>query len=218
MTATVRLKQAWPVKRAGRTGQPVRRGSQPFEAAEGWYRPQTRQAVATIMRAARRLASVSMKTRKPGERRGDLTDIDLQILEVLLFEAMDWASGKLDWTYEQIARATRRARDTIARSLEALERVGILERMRRFVRTEVDGQGPQVQQAANAYRVGLPPRLAALIGLGKDPPGVPADALWRAQQRVLDVGVMEEMETSQPTLGGALSRLGSSLERRESSK
>ncbi|MGZ9202340.1 MAG: hypothetical protein ACXW3D_11575, partial [Caulobacteraceae bacterium] len=140
----------------------------------------------------------------------------LQILECLLFKAMHWKSGRLDWTYQQIGKFTGRARDTIARSLEALERVGILERMRRFTVTEVDGKGPQVHQAANAYRVKLPARLASLLGIRA--PVVPDDHEIAARDGRLSNDLYLSEITGKPTLGSALAKLRIGVDQRESRK
>ena len=208
---------AWPAKVNGRTGQKVLRHSQPYEAGDGFFRPVTKALVTKIMRGVERLAKVTLGQRKKGRRWGDVTPIDLQILEALLFKAMDWGSGKLDWTYEQIREATGRSRQTIAESLDRLEDLGVVERMRRFVRTDVEGKGPQVQQANNAYRVALPPRIAALLGHAARPP-LPADFETANLAARMANDVHDAEWTGQANLGSALDKLGRAINQRESRK
>lgn len=208
---------AWPRKVDGRTGQKVRRGSVPYEDGEGFFRAITSQIGARIMRAAERFARVSMKARARGQRRGELTDIDVQILEALIFDFMDWKSGRLEPTYAQIARKTGRGRATIAASLTRLERAGLLERMRRFKKIEgAEGRmEPQVEQAPNAYRVSLPQRLAALIGLGPRRAPPPDDHDHAAKAAILTKDVHLTEDTGKPTMGAALDRLQQGVNQRD---
>lgn len=164
---------SWPPHAGGRTGQPVRRTSYPFEAGEAFFRPLAKAAVVTIMRAAERLAIVTMRKREIARVKkrhaGALTLGDLAVLQALLFRFMDWKSGRCAPTYDDLEAETGLARDTIAAAIRRLGAVGILERMRRFRRVEAEGeQGPQVVQAPNAYRFDLPKRLRALLGFGAE--------------------------------------------------
>lgn len=210
---------AWPRKVDGRTRQKVLRHSQPYEAGERFFRAITKDLATKIMRAAERFAKVSMTTRSKGCRRGELTDIDVQILEALIFCFMDWRTGRLEPTYAAIGKKTGRGRATIAASLQRLEDAKILERMRRFKRIEgADGKAePQVEQAPNAYRVSLPQRLAALIGLGPRPtrPPVPDDHDHAAKAAILTRDVHHTEDTGKSTLGAALARLERGVNERD---
>lgn len=211
---------AWPAKIVidghRRTLQPIRRDSHPADAGDAFFRPVTKELVVRIQRAAERLVKISMRARGKGRRWGELTPIDVQVLEAMLFRFMTWSTGKLDCSYDQLQEATGRARDTIARALERLAAVGILKKLRRFVRTEIEGKGPQVHQVTNAYAVELPRRLAALIGLGAEPPPPPDDAIVARTQARLDNDVAETAWTGQPTLGDSLARLEHGVRQRES--
>ncbi len=141
------------------TDQPVRRKSRPLAAADAWFRPMSKNQVIETIRAAREWSD--SQARLKGRRWGPLTPIDLKVLETLLFKAMDWATGRLDWSYLQIAAAVRRSKQTIADSLARLRTHGFLDWIRRFEPTGQAGFGPQVKQATNAYRVSLPAKVRA---------------------------------------------------------
>lgn len=137
----------------------ARRKSRPVEAATAWYRPMSKTQVIETIRAAREWSDAQPRVK--GRRWGPLTPIDLKILETLLFKAMDWATGKLDWTYLQIAAAVKRSKQTVADSLARLRLHGFIDWIRRFELTGADGFAPQVRQAPNAYRVSLPAKVRA---------------------------------------------------------
>lgn len=211
----------WPPHVGGRTNQPVRRNSQPFEAGEAFFRPLRKAVVVQIMRAAERVAIRTMRTRGRGRAKrkhaGDLTLSDLAVLEALLFRFLDWKSGRCAPTYQDLEAHTGHARDTIAAAIRRLGKLGILERMRRFRRVEsVDGAGPQVQQAPNAYRFDLPARLRALLGLGGENRPIPDDAASAALQARLSNGEQEAEWTGKPTLESTLARWGRAVQQRES--
>ncbi|GGL48233.1 hypothetical protein [Caulobacter rhizosphaerae] len=212
-------KPAWPKKVDGRTNQRVLARSLPYEAGERFFRAITKDLAAKIMRAAERFAKVSMATRSKGRRRGELTDIDVQILEALIFGFMDWRTGRLEPTYAAIGKKTGRGRATIAASLQRLEDAKILERLRRFKRIEgADGKAePQVEQAPNAYRVSLPQRLAALIGLGprQARPPVPDDHDHAAKAAILTRDVHLTEDTGKSTLGAALAKIEQGINKRD---
>ena len=213
--AALEAKVAGKAKR--RTHQKLRHSSQPYEAGEAFYRPITSKLASNIMRAAERFMKAAMRARLKGARRGDLTDIDLQILEVMIFQFMDWRSGRLEPSYSMISAATGRARDTIAKALERLERVGFIERMRRFrVIEEAEGQkAPQVEQAPNAYRVSLPQRIAILVGLGPRVCVSPDDH-WHAAIAAKTTNDIHHAEwTGKSTMGAALARLEEAIRKRE---
>lgn len=213
----------WPAHVGGRTNQRVRRNSFPFEAGEAFFRPLKKVVVVQIMRAAERLALRSMKARGRGRVKrlhaGELTLPDLHILEALLFRFMDWKSGKCAPTYQDLADATGHARDTISAAIRRLKKVGLLEKMRRFTRVEdVEGKGPQVQQAPNAYRFDLPTTLRALLGLGGERP-IPDCAASDAAERRQSIihHALQDFDLNRTTsLEAQLGRLGRAVSQRES--
>lgn len=212
--ATMRGALTWPSKVNGRTNQPVRRKSRPESDADGWYLPAgPGRTAAEIMKAARLLMHRSFAGRDKGRRRGALTIHDVAVLEYLAFDAWDWTTGKLDCAYSQICRATGIAKATVAQALDRLEQLGLLERMRRFKRIEGDDGEIEVHQANNAYRLQLPPRIRAMLGLR--PPPAPDD-LYLAQVSGQIQNAEHEAElTGQRSLYSALGALGRAVERQE---
>ena len=213
--------RAWPRKVDGRTGQPVRRDSHPYEEGAAFFQARTKAQVTRIMRAAERYVKLARDRRAKGAHWGaELRPVDLHILEALLFKAMDWPTGRLDWSYDQIQKATGRSRQAIADALFRLGRLGLVQRLRRFVRLEATGAaGPQVQQANNAYRVDLPPRLASAVGFGPErTPPPPDDAAHAQLQARMTNDVQDAEVTGRATLGSTLARLGDAVARRESGK
>lgn len=212
--ATLRSALRWPAKIDGRTAQPVRRKSRPEGDADGWYLPAgPGRTAAEIMKAARLLTFRSFAGRDRGRRRGALTLHDVAVLEYLAFDAWDWATGKLDCAYSQICKATGVARATVAQALDRLERLGLIERMRRFKRIEAADGAVEVQQTNNAYRLHLPPRIRAMLGL--KPPPAPDDLYLAAVNRQLQQGEYLAQESGRPNLMSALSALGREVERLE---
>jgi len=157
-------------------------------AVDRWFKPITKGEVVRIMRAARHWADD--QPRKRGERWGPLSPIDLKVLETLLFKAMTWRSGQLDWSYVQIAAAVKRSKQTVARSLARLKAEGFIEWLRRFEPAEtVNEWGPQVRQMTNAYRVLLPAKVKAWLERRFGPP-VPVD---HEQARAARAAELREM-------------------------
>lgn len=209
----------WPAHIEGRTHQPVRRKSRPESDANSWYLPASPgRTAAEIMKAARMLMHRSFAGRDKGKRRGALTLHDVTVLDYLAFTAWDWSSGKLDCAYSQICAATGIARATVAQALDRLERLGLIERMRRFKRIEGDDGSVEVHQANNAYRLQLPPRLRAMLGLRRPPPPVPDDHHLANIEGQLQNGLYEEQITGRPNLLGSLARIGAGVVRRQEFK
>jgi hypothetical protein len=129
-----------------------RRNSKPEDAARGFWRPIEPEEAARIMKVARHYAEAN---RKKGVQ--PLTPATLRVLETFLFKAMDWSTGKLDWSYQQIADKAGRCVDSVWRAILQLEAGGWLERMRRCAPNPNAGPGeaPFIQ-ITNAYRIQLP--------------------------------------------------------------
>jgi hypothetical protein len=215
MTAAVmRSALAWPAKTLGRTHQPVRRKSRPESDADGWYLPASPgRTAAEIMKAARLLLHRSFAGRDKGRRRGALTVQDVAVLEYLAFDAWNWTTGKLDCAYSQICKATRLARATVAQALDRLEGLGLLERMRRFKRVEGEDGTTEVHQTNNAYRLQLPPRIRAMLGL--KPPPEPDDHYLARISGEIQNGEYEAELTGARNLYSALGALGRAVGRQE---
>jgi hypothetical protein len=136
----------------GKPRSGVRAGSRPADAARGFYRAIDQDEATRLMKVARHFADAH---RRKGV--SPLTPSTLKVLETMLFKAMDWTTGKLDWSYLQIAEKSGRAVDTVWRAILQLEAGGWLERMRRCEPNLDAGPGDApFRQITNAYRLQMP--------------------------------------------------------------
>jgi hypothetical protein len=80
------------------------------------------------------------KTNKPGCHGGAVGPAALKVLEALLFDFLNYASGQLDPSYEAIARKAIVCVRTVGNALRRLKQLGILNWMRRCAETWQDGR------------------------------------------------------------------------------
>ena len=206
-----------------RTYQPVRRRS--FLAGrEGiFWRSTKRQDVRQIVFAARKY---ELHTKAFGKRTGALGSIAIEIIDYLA-NLVDYRTGRLEPSINTMMEKLKRSRDAVVRGLKALRTHGFLDWMRRYVPTENDGAGVQVQQTSNAYRLSMPKRAMSLLGRYGQKAPLPDDFVHAQEQHA---AMVEEHRASLPLaeralldvgdtpLGKALARLGKSIEERESAK
>jgi len=205
-----------------RTLQPVRKYSRPVADGDAYFRSITQAQATLYVSSLRQFADGHMEKRAKGKRWGPLTPIDVRIFEVLVFKAMTWRTGKLDWSYVQIATAVRRSKQTVAESLRRLQDHGWLAWIRRFEPAEGQGsgrRGPQVRQATNAYRVLLPKK--ALQWLEKrrqrkaGPPPVDHEhARAQRAQEIRDMELFAQAEAS-PAIQRAEAKIDAQRRRSE---
>ncbi len=201
---------------------PVRRHSF-LKGREGmFWRPITRKEARRIVEAADRYEVAN----KGKGSHGPLGLIALKVLEVLS-RTVDFRTGRLEPSIDWLMRTTGRSRAAIVRALKNLRTHGFLDWLRRYVPTDTEGRGPQVQQTSNAYRLCLPPRAAKLLGLrGQDAP--PPDDFSHAQEtRAADIAAHREtlglvertlFDMGDNPLGQTLARLAKAMQERESAK
>lgn len=170
--------------------------SKPVSEAERWFKPTSQAQVCELMKAARQWTAG--QARPKGRRWGPLTPTDLEVYEALLFKAMAWKTGALDWSYNQIATAIRRSKQTVADALARLRGLGFLDWIRRY--EFIDGQ---VRQATNAYRVALPAKVKAWLAARRPPP--PADFEQARADRAAELRAYDAQANG---LADALDRLG----------
>lgn len=111
----------------------------------GWTMRQARR----IYRSARRF---ERQTRLPGRQDGKVTRAGLAVLYSLLFDFLNFKSGRLDPSYETIAKMAGICRSSVAKGLAALKAAGILHWVRRCADRMVDGRWT-LEQETNAYGV-----------------------------------------------------------------
>jgi hypothetical protein len=115
------------------------------------------------------------KTNKPGCHGGAVGHAALKVLEALLFDFLNYTSGQLDPSYDQIARKANVCRRTVGNALRRLKDLGIINWLRRCAETIRDGRFV-LEQETNAYAV-LPP--SQWRGYKEPPePQPPAPGTW----------------------------------------
>jgi hypothetical protein len=176
------------------------------------------------VRLYHRARDFDRKTRQPGRHGGRIGRTALQVLHALIFDFLNYGSGRLDPSYAAIARAANVCERTVADSLRRLRELGMLNWVRRCSETWQDGRFVLAQQT-NAYAV-LPcsqwqgytpppepePPQAGTWGDHPPLPSVVAQAAADQQQGDNPRGVLSTL-ASDPTdlVAAALARLGRSL-------
>ena len=111
------------------------------------------------------------RTRHPGCHGGAVGHAALQVLHALIFDFLNYRSGRLDPSYAAIARKANVCERTVATALKRLRALGILNWVRRCAESWQDGRFTLVQDT-NAYAV-----LPASQWRGyRPPPEAPAPA------------------------------------------
>lgn len=107
-----------------------------------------------------------------GRYGGALGSAALRVLESLIFDFLNFTTGRLDPSYEKIAGKTGLGRSTVAEALARLKQLGIIHWVRRCAEDWVDGKY-QLKQESNAYSLRPP---SQWIGFeDPDPPAQPPD-------------------------------------------
>src|SRR4051794_23720757 len=121
------------------------------------FQPITRKAATAIWHKARRLDT---RTSRKGRHGGMIGRSALAVLSVLIFDFLDYASGRLDPSQAAIARKARMCERTVAKALQKLKLLGILNWLRRC-HEEHGPWGVRFKQDTNAYALMQPPILTA---------------------------------------------------------
>lgn len=162
--STGRLKtySPWPVW-AGSTSAPVKTA------------PMTKRAAVRLWHRAR---GFDRQTRRAGHHGGAVGPTALAVLQSLIFDFMNWRSGRLDPSYSAIAKAANVCRRSVATAIKRLRNLGIIGWTRRCAETRTgDGRFVLTQQT-NAYAV-LPSSGWQGYREPPDPPP-PAPGTWGA--------------------------------------
>ena len=165
------------------------------------------------------------KTRPGGRQDGALGRNGLKVLEALLFDFLNYATGQLDPAYSAIAEAAGICERSVARGLQALKAAGVLFWQRRCKpRTDEDGTF-LMEQDSNAYAVRPVSQWRGYTSQPEAPPPEPGtwgdhpcgirDALTEALAEGPEApltSMVRQLEND-PTdrLAAALARLGRSL-------
>jgi hypothetical protein len=165
------------------------------------------------------------KTSKPGCHGGAVGPTALKVLETLIFDFLNYASGRLDPSYDAIARKANVCRRAVATALTRLKELGLLHWQRRSEPSWQNG-GFVLVQVTNAYAVlpcsqwrGYKEPLdapAPMPGTWGDHPPLPSVLAQAAAERKAGgdmrtaIGILD----SDPTdgLAAALARLGRTMQ------
>jgi hypothetical protein len=214
-------------------GLPAFEGPKTYAAWPVWSNSTTKEVqfqrmpkkVAT--RLYHRARDFDRKTNRAGCHGGAVGPTALKVLEALLFDFLNYASGQLDPSYEQIARKANVCVRAVGNALRRLRDLGIVNWLRRCTETRQDGRFV-LEQETNAYAV-LPP--SQWRGYKEPPePPPPAPGTWGDHPplpSVLEQAASDRRDGASPQavirtlesddgdpLAAALARLGRTLELR----
>jgi hypothetical protein len=143
-------------------GFPVFNGGKTYAAWPVWkdsttketrYSPQSRKHAARIWHKARRF---DRATRQAGKHGGAIGRTALHVLYALLFDILDYSTGRLDPSYEGIARKAGVCRRAVGHALQRLKSLGLLNWLRRCSEERDEAGRFRLVQDTNAYAI-LPP-------------------------------------------------------------
>ena len=169
---------AWPVW-SDSTTQPVR------------FAPLPKKAATRLWHRAR---DFDRQTHQPGRHGGAVGHTGLQVLHALIFDFLNYASGRLDPSYAAIARKANVCERAVATALKRLRELGILNWVRRCAESWQDGRFV-LEQETNAYAV-----LPATQWRGYRPPAeppAPAPGTWGDPPPMPDVRLQAALEARQ---------------------
>src|SRR3954447_7749739 len=113
------------------------------------FTPMPKKAAVKLWHRAR---DFDRQTRKPGQRGGALGPSGLQVLHALLFDFLNFHTGRLDPSYKAIARQANLCPRAVSDALKRLRDVGILAWVRLCEARFENGRYVRRQQT-NAYAV-----------------------------------------------------------------
>ena len=134
-----RTHAAWPVW-SGSTTQEIR------------FQPMPKKAATRLWHRARHF---DRQTRRKDHHGGAVGHAALQVLHTLVFDFLNYGSGRLDPSHAAIARKANVCERTVRNALARLKSLGILNWVRRCAESWRDGRFC-LEQETNAYAV-LPP-------------------------------------------------------------
>jgi len=199
---------AWPVWSES-TAQEIR------------FQPLPKKAAVRLWHQAR---DFDRRTHRSGRHGGAVGHSALHVLHALIFDFLNFRTGRLDPSYAAIARKANVCERTVATALKRLRELGILNWVRRCAKSFQDGRFT-LEQETNAYAVlpatqwrgyRLPPAPPGPApGTWGDPPPLPSLLAQAATERAAGAAfgrVVEILETeSGDVIATALARLGRAL-------
>ena len=185
--ALPKTRAAWPVWKDSTT-QAIR------------FQPLARKAATRLWHRARQF---DRQTRRKDCHGGALGHAGLQVLHTLIFDFLNYGSGRLDPSHAAIARKANVCERTVRYALTRLKDLGILNWVRRCAAKWEDGQFP-LEQETNAYAV-LPP--SQWRGYTEPPePPEPDPGTWGAHPPL--PALLEQAATEQRASGSLRTVIG----------
>jgi hypothetical protein len=186
------------------------------------FLPMPKKAATRLFHRAR---DFDRRTKQEGKHGGALGHTALQVLHTLIFDFLNYRSGRLDPSYDAIARKANVCRRTVATALKRLKELGILNWVRRCAESWQEGRFV-LEQETNAYAVlpdsqwrGYTPPPEApppMPGTWGDHPALPAllAQAVAARQQGSDPRTVIQILDSDPgdELAATLARLGRTLQ------
>jgi hypothetical protein len=205
---------AWPVW-SGSTTKEIR------------FQPMPKKAATKLWHRAR---DFDRQTHREGKHGGAVGHAALQVLHAMLFDFLNYSSGRLDPSYAAIARKANVCQRTVASSIKRLRELGMLNWLRRCAESRRDDGRFVLEQETNAYAVlpctqwrGYRPPAEPPMpepGTWGDHPPLPSVLAQAAAERH-DGGTLRQVIgilNSDPTdaLAAALARLGQAVQKANS--
>jgi hypothetical protein len=114
------------------------------------YQPLPKRQAVQLWHKARRF---ERQTRRPGRQDGAIGRNGLAVLHALLFDFLNYATGRLDPAQATIARAANIAERSVRRGLVKLKAAGVLNWLRRCIEDKDDLGRFRLRQESNAYAI-----------------------------------------------------------------
>ncbi len=100
-----------------------------------------------------RARAFDRQTRRAGHHGGAVGPTALAVLHVLVFDFLNWRTGRLDPSYSAIAKASNLCVRSVATAIKRLRDLGIINWTRRCAETRTDDGRFVLTQQSNAYAV-----------------------------------------------------------------
>ena len=186
------------------------------------FSPLSKRDAVRIFHHARRFERQTATTRVDAYGRrstqGKVSRMGILVLHSLLFDFLNYKSGRLDPSYQSIAAAACVSRASVHRALVKLKAAGILNWVRRCSAT-MDEKRFVLEQDSNAYGVALATQWKGYSAPPEPPP--PDPGAWGAAPSLAPFGIVagdsrQQMQNALEGGGGdllalALARLGRRL-------
>jgi hypothetical protein len=159
------------------------------------FQPLKKKAATRLWHRAR---DFDRKTKRKDCHGGAVGHAALQVLHTLIFDFLNYESGRLDPSYAAIARKANLCERAVANALKRLRDLGILNWVRRCAEKWIDGRFV-LEQETNAYAV-LPP--TQWRGY-KEPPEAPppAPGTWGEHPPLpsqIEQAIIEQRDSGDP--------------------